>query len=96
MTGKDKIQHLLITYLMNYGSISLRLPDEVELQIGITQEGKNGLPIKSENYCWVVTSRGDKSVALDSYNLGLNFSSEKDIIMFEDKDEDRVCVNVVM
>lgn len=95
MTGKDKIQHALITYLLNNGSISLNLPDKVELEIGITQEGKHGT-IKSDNYCWVVTSRGDKSVELDSYNLGLNFSNDKDIIMFEDKEEDRVCLNVVM
>ena len=95
MTGKDKIQHLLITYLMSYGSISLRLPDEVEVKIGITQEGKNGKNIKSDNYCWVVTSRGDKSAVLDSYNVGLNFSRDDDIMMFEDKDADRVSLNVI-
>lgn len=94
MNGKDKIQHLLITYLLHHGSISLRLPDEVELEIGITQEGKHGR-IKNTNYCWVVTSRGDKSVALDSYNLGLNFSRNKDIMLLEDEEEDRVSLTLI-
>ena len=87
MTGRDKIQYLLISYLMHHGSISLKLPDGVNLEIGITQEGKHG-QIKSQDYCWVITSREDKSVALDSYNLGLNFIGENRIIMVDDEEDE--------
>jgi hypothetical protein len=84
MTRKDKIQYLLITYLLNHGAIELQLPDGIELEIGITQEGKHGI-CKEKDYCWVVTSRGDRQAALDSYNLGLSFEEDNNIIFIDDK-----------
>lgn len=94
MTSRDKIQHLLITYLYDHGEIALNLPDGVELEIGITQEGKHG-QIKSENYCWVVTSRENKSVALDSYNLGLNMEGERGIILIDDDEKESFSLSVM-
>jgi hypothetical protein len=87
MTGKDKIQYLLITYLLNHGSIDLKLPDGVDLEIGITQETKHGLK-KKDDYCWVMASRNARSMILDSYNLGLKFAEDNSIVC-EDKAVDK-------
>jgi hypothetical protein len=96
MTRKDKIQHLLISYLLKHGSIELKLPDGIDLEIGITQEDKYGSLIKEKDYCWVVTKRCGKLVEIDSYNLGLNFLDEGGIILIdEDEVEDTININVV-
>jgi hypothetical protein len=71
-TQSSKIQRLLISQLEEHGSIELLLPNRVTLEIGITQEGKNGT-IKADEYCWVIASRNEKEISLDSYNLGLRF-----------------------
>ena len=38
-----------------------------------------------DKYCYVVATRGNKSILLDSYNLGLQFEDDDDTIIFEDK-----------
>jgi len=86
MTRKDKIQCLLINYLLDHGSIALNLPDSMQVEIGITQEGKDGHYVKKNNYCWVVASKEDKWVEMDSYNLGLNFGERDGIILVDDAD----------
>jgi hypothetical protein len=96
MTRKDKIQYLLISYLLKHGSIKLKLPDGIDLEIGITQEGRNGKLVKARDYCYVVTQRNDKLVELDSYNLGLNFIDEDGIILIdEDEVDETININVV-
>jgi hypothetical protein len=95
MTRKDKIQHLLITYLMSYGAIELSLPDGVLLKIGITQEGKDGSFVKQKDYCWVSTQRDDKEVAIDSYNVALNFRDQGNIILIDESGVEEVNVSVV-
>jgi hypothetical protein len=79
-----KIQNLIIKTLLKDGSVSLLLPDGVTLEIGITQEGKNGDLEKVDDYCYVVATREGKSVMLDSFNLGLRFQDQKDTITYED------------
>ena len=81
----SKLQYLLIKQLLKEGSIELILPDGVRLEIGITQEDQFGDLHKTENYCYVVASRDDKSVMLDSFNLGLQYAPEKDTIICEDE-----------
>ena len=39
MNKKNKIQQLLITHLLEEGSIELKLPDGMVLELGITKEG---------------------------------------------------------
>lgn len=96
MTRKDKIQYLLISYLLKHGSIKLQLPDGVDLEIGITQEGHDGEQFKNQEYCWVTTRREDRFVELDSYNLGLNFLDGGSIILIDDDEiEDTISVSVV-
>jgi len=95
MTRKDKIQYLLISYLLKHGSIKLQLPDGVDLEIGITEEGFSGKKFKKQDYCWVITRREDREVELDSYNLGLNFLDEDSIILIdEDNVEETINVSV--
>jgi len=83
--NKNKIQSLLVTHLLKHGQIELLLPDGVTLEIGITQEGKNGEIVKKDDYCWVITSREGRGTSIDSYNLGLRFSDEENIIVLEDR-----------
>jgi hypothetical protein len=81
----SKLQYLLIKQLLAKGSVELILPDGVKVEIGITQEDQFGETRKTDDYCYVVASRNDKSVMLDSFNLGLQYSPEKDTIICEDE-----------
>lgn len=80
----SKIQYLLISHLLSEGSIELTLPDGMIVELGITQEGKNGLE-KCDDYCWVIASQDNRSVSIDSFNLGLRFSSDESKMVFEDE-----------
>lgn len=84
-----KLQYLLIDQLLKEGSVELMLPDGITLEIGITQEDKNGEQKKADDYCYVVATRDDKSVILDTYNLGLQFGDNPDTIICEDVDMDQ-------
>jgi len=79
MTVRDKIQHLLITHLLKEGKVELALPDGMTLELGITQEGKHG-PEKQDNYCWVVASHKNRTVSMDSYNLGLEIRDNRMVL----------------
>lgn len=80
----NKIQALLINHLMKHGTIQLRLPDNVVLEIGITAEDKEGNIKKTEDYCWVIAAKESRAACLDSYNLGIRFEDEDKIIVMED------------
>ena len=80
-----KLQYLLISELLDKGSVELILPDGVVLEIGIIQEDEFGEIKKTDDYCYVVATRQGKSTLLDSYNLGLQFEDDEDSIIFEDK-----------
>jgi hypothetical protein len=80
-----KLQYLLITELLDKGSVELLLPDGITLEIGIVQEDQMGNLSKTDDYCYVVATRSGKSTLLDSYNLGLQYEPEKDTIVFEDE-----------
>lgn len=84
-----KLQYLLITHLLDHGSVELLLPDGMTVEIGIMQE-TNGGTVKSDDYCYVVASKDCKAALIDSYNLGLKFEKEDDTILYEDEilDED--------
>ena len=81
----SKIQRLLISHLLDRGSIELTLPDGMVLELGITQESQNGELEKCEDYCWAIVSQDERSVSIDSYNLGLRFSSDDDNMLLEDE-----------
>jgi len=87
--SKNKIQSLLVSHLLKHGQIELLLPDGVILEIGITQEGKDGEIVKKDDYCWVITSRNDRSANIDSYNLGLRFNDGENILVLEDSFTDK-------
>lgn len=85
MKNKEKIQHLLVKHLLEDGEITLRLPDGMVLNIGITQEGKDGDLHKVSDYCWLFADQHDRTVAIDSYNLGLRYEDKGDKLLLEDK-----------
>jgi hypothetical protein len=89
MSRKNKIQHLLVSHLLSEGHIELLLPDGMTLELGIVQEGNNGSLLKQDDYCWVIASQRDRTISMDSYNLGLRFSEDDDKIVFEDQTLDR-------
>lgn len=81
-----KLQHLLIKQLLEAGRVELLLPDGITVEIGIVQENKHGDLIKTDDYCYVVATRGDRSAMIDSYNLGLQFEDREDTIIYEGTD----------
>ncbi len=82
-----RIQHLLTTHLLKCGQIELRLPDGVTLEIGITQEGKNGTEI-TDDYCFVKATRDKSSTLLDTYNVQLQYVDQEDTIICTDTTTD--------
>jgi hypothetical protein len=80
----NKIQSLLINHLLKHGHIQLRLPDNVVLEIGITEEDKYGNYKKTEDYCWVIAQKENRAACIDSYNLGIRFDDEEKALVLED------------
>lgn len=78
----------MITQLLEHGSVQLILPDGVTLDIGIMQEDKFGKLKKTDDYCYVVASRDGRKAMIDSYNIGLQFETEEDTIVFEEESLD--------
>lgn len=87
--SKNKIQSLLVRHLLKYGQISLALPDGVTLEIGLTQEDKEGNLVIEKDYCWIIASQNNRTTSLDHYNMGLRFADEENIFVFEDKFVDK-------
>lgn len=83
--SKNKIQSLLVNHLLKHGQIELLLPDGMTVEIGITQENNDGKLVVKKNYCWVIASKEDREASLDSFNMGLRFADDKDIILFDDR-----------
>ena len=87
MTRKDKIQHLLISHLLEEGCIQLTLPDGMVVEVGILKEGKNGDLEKTDDYCWLIAQQKEREVSMDTYNLGLKFKDHNGKFIFEDSSE---------
>jgi hypothetical protein len=92
MTSKDKIQHMLITHLLKEGSIEIVLPQGMRLELGLTKEGKHGTNI-CDDYCFLQAQQDDKKISLDTYSLGLEFSSDR--MIFGDEEEDIQTLEVI-
>lgn len=86
---KNKIQSLIVEHLLKHGQIEIVLPDGVMLEIGLTQENKNGDLTIHDDYCWVIASQGGRATSIDSYNMGLRFTDKENILVFEDKFTDQ-------
>lgn len=80
----SKIQSMLISHLTKYGTIQLKLPDNMMVEIGITAENTQGDVEKIKDYCWVIAKRENKVTCIDSYNLGIRFNDEEKNIVLED------------
>ncbi len=70
-----KIQELLVKHLLDCGTIELRLPDNMVLEIDITKDGKHGVEI-ADDYCYVKASREGNSTTIDTYNVGLEYNED--------------------
>jgi hypothetical protein len=84
MIKSNKIQKLLITHLLKYGSIQLNLPDNMKVEIGINQENKFGDEEPTEGYCYVIAAKEDRATVLDSFNISLRFADEEKALVFDD------------
>jgi len=89
MKKNSKIQSLLISHLLNKGSIELVLPDGMKVELGITREGKDGDLEKCDNYCWLVASQDSRVITMDSFNLGLRFLDDESKIVLESESLDQ-------
>ncbi|MCK9458453.1 MAG: hypothetical protein M0R80_02270 [Proteobacteria bacterium] len=92
MTKKDKLQHLLITYLLKEGQVEFTLPSGVKLEVGITKENKHGIQ-KTDDYCYVVASQDDRVMSMDDYNMELQFGRNR--VFFDDENADNHIFAVV-
>ena len=88
MNKKNKIQQLLITHLLEEGSIELTLPDGMVVELGITKEGKYGDLEKCDDYCWLIASQSERSVSMDCYNLGLKYTETNNMLIEESDVQD--------
>jgi len=74
MNKSKKIQQLFVTQLIKEGHVQITLPNEMTLEVGITQEDGNGDLKKEPNYCWVLASQNGRTIAIDEYNLGIKYT----------------------
>jgi hypothetical protein len=79
-TTKNKIQRLFVDYLLKEGALELTLPNGMVLEVGVTQENKYGDLEITPDYCWVVASQMNRSVSIDSYNLGIRYPEGKEML----------------
>lgn len=81
--NKNKVQQVFISHLLQEGQVQILLPNDMILEVGITQENRYGDLEKNPNYCWVIASQNDRSVSIDEYNLGLRYKNQKDRMICE-------------
>lgn len=71
---------------MKHGSLEIKLPDDVLIKIGVTQEDKKGVTKIKDDYCWVITSRDKRSIVMDSeYCMNLQFEDDSKLVVVDDK-----------
>jgi len=79
-SAKNKIQRLLVEYLLKEGVLELSLPSGMVLEVGVTQENRYGDQEITPDYCWVVASQRNRSVSIDRYNLGLRYHGDREMV----------------
>lgn len=84
----NKLQQLLIKQLMNEGEVVLTLPGGMQLEIGITQENKYADLVKTKDYCWVIATHSDRTVAMDPHHITLTFPHDENTLVFADHDDE--------
>jgi hypothetical protein len=79
-----KIQNLFINELFKEGHVELTLPTGMTIEVGVTQENRNGDLRIQDDYCWVIASQEDRSVSIDPYTFGLRFSEDPDRMIYSE------------
>jgi hypothetical protein len=79
-TTKNKVQQIFVEHLLKEGVVELCLPNGMVLEVGVTQENRYGDLEITPDYCWVVASQKNRSVSIDSYNLGIRYSGDKEMV----------------
>lgn len=85
---KSKVQEVFISHLLKEGQVQLLLPNNMILEVGITQENRFGDLEKNPNYCWVIASQNGREVSIDEYNLGLRYEDDKVICEHQSVSQD--------
>jgi hypothetical protein len=83
MNRKRKIQYLLTKHILEEGYIDLMLPDGLVVELGILQEGEDGILHKTQDYSWVMASQKNRIISMDSYNCGLQCEDRDDNMLVE-------------
>jgi len=78
--ARNRIQRLIVEYLMKEGSVELMLPKGMMLEVSITQENKFGNQEITQDYCSIMAHQSDRSVRIDNYNLGLSYAGDKQMV----------------
>lgn len=94
--AKNKIQRLLVEYLLKEGVLELALPSGMVLEVGVTQENRHGDQEITPDYCWVVASQRNRSVSIDRYNLGLRYQGDREMVCQQSVlNEDGTSLNIL-
>jgi hypothetical protein len=88
MTKRDRIQHLLITHLLKEGKIRLVLPDGMVVEMGLTQEGKDGRDEVRADYCWISSTQDHRKMFMDCNSLSVQYQDDGKRIVVEDSVEE--------
>lgn len=76
----SKVQRLFVELLMKEGALELALPNGMILEVGVTQENREGDLEIIPDYCWIVASQKGRSISMDNYNLGIRYSGDKEMV----------------
>jgi hypothetical protein len=94
--AKNRIQRLLVEYLLKEGALELSLPSGMVLELGVTQENRYGDQEITPDYCWVVASQRNRSVSIDRYNLGLRYQGDREMVCQQSVlNDDGTSVNIL-
>jgi len=92
----SKVQRLFVELLMKEGALELALPNGMILEVGITQENREGDLEIIPDYCWIVASQKGRSISMDNYNLGIRYSGDKEMVCeYSMLSEDGTNINVL-
>lgn len=87
MTRKDKIQHLIISHLLEEGKLELILPNGLKIELETIQNGKNG-PKICQDYCSLTATQNNREIEIDSHTLSIKYQDGLGKMIMEDSSED--------
>lgn len=90
-----KVQEFFLRHLLEEGFVKLTLPNNMVLEVGITQENKYGNLEKTDDYCWIIASQMDRCISMDSYNLAVRCNKDNIVCEQNSFNQDGEAIKIV-